>query len=90
MAPGSPLLFLYEVSIVVLIDSIEILLTQGIFLIQIVKTNNTSMYLIHFNSKNIYEFREVRRDVHGPPYIFCLLFKKMKKIRKKYKNMTYT
>ena len=43
------LLFLYKVSIVVLIDFIAILLTPGIFLIQIV---NTNMYLIHFHSKN--------------------------------------
>ena len=46
---GAPLLFLYEVSIVVLIDFITILVTPGIFLIQIV---NTNMYLIHFYSKN--------------------------------------
>ena len=46
------LLFLYEVSIVVLIDFIAILLTPGIFLIQIVNTNNTNVYLIHFHSKN--------------------------------------
>ena len=50
---GAPLLFLYEVSMVVLIDFIAILLTPGIFLIQIVNTNNTNMYLIRFNSKNI-------------------------------------
>ena len=49
---GAPLLFLYEVSIVVLIDFIAILVTPGIFLIQIVNTNNTNMYLIHFHSKN--------------------------------------
>ena len=35
----APLLFLYEVSIVVLIDFIAILLTPGIFVIQIVDTN---------------------------------------------------
>ena len=46
---GAPLLFPYEVSIVVLIDFITILLTPGIFLIQIV---NTDMYLIHSHSKN--------------------------------------
>ena len=46
---GTLLLFLYELSIVVLIDFIAILLTPGIFLIQIV---NTNMYLIHFYSKN--------------------------------------
>ena len=50
---GALLLFLYEVCIVVLIDFIAILLTPGIFLIQIVNTNNTTMYLIHFRSKNI-------------------------------------
>ena len=50
---GAPILFLYEVSIVVLIDFIAILLTPGISLIQIGNTNNTNMYLIHFHSKNI-------------------------------------
>ena len=50
--PGSPLLFLYEVSIVVLIDFIVTLVTPDIFLIQIVNTNNTNMYLIHFYIKN--------------------------------------
>ena len=50
---GAQLLFLYEVCIVVLIDFIEILLTPGIFLIQIVNTKNTNMYLINFCSKNI-------------------------------------
>ena len=49
---GALLLFLYEVSIVVLIDFIAILLTPVIFLIQIVNTNNTNMYLNHFHSKN--------------------------------------
>ena len=44
-----PLLFLYKLSIVVLIDLIAILLTPGIFLIQIVDIN---MYLIHFYIKN--------------------------------------
>ena len=44
-----PLIIIYEVSIVVLIDFIAILLTPGIFLIQIV---NTNMYLIRFYSKN--------------------------------------
>ena len=43
------LLFLYKVSIVVLIDFIAILITTGIFLTQIV---NTNMYLVHFYSKN--------------------------------------
>ena len=51
--PEAPLLFLYEVSTVVLIDFIAILLTLGIFLIQMVNTNNTNMYLIQFHSKNI-------------------------------------
>ena len=41
---GAPLLFLYEVSMVVLIDFIALLLTPGIFLIQIVNTNNKNMY----------------------------------------------
>ena len=50
---GAPLLFLYEVSILVIIDFIAILLTPGIFLIQIVNTNNTNMYLIRFHRKNI-------------------------------------
>ena len=45
---GAMLLFLYEVSMVVLIDFIAILLTPGIFSIQ---TVNTNMYLIHFHSK---------------------------------------
>ena len=51
------LLFLYEVSRVVLIDFIAILVTPGIFLIQIVNTNNTNMYLIHFHSKNNIKMR---------------------------------
>ena len=46
---GALLLFLHEVSIVVIIDFIAMLLTPGIFLIQIV---NTNMYLIHFYNKN--------------------------------------
>ena len=46
------LLFLYKVSIVVLIDFIAILLTPGFFLIHIVNTNNANMYLINFHSKN--------------------------------------
>ena len=50
---GTLLLFLYERSLVVLIDFIAILQTPDIFLIQIVNTNNTNMYLIHFHSKNI-------------------------------------
>ena len=49
MVLGAPLLFLYEVSIVVLIDFIAILITPGIFLTQIV---NTNVYLIYFHSKN--------------------------------------
>ena len=47
---GALLLFLYEVSIVVLFDFIAILLTPGIFLTQIV---NTNMYVIDFHNKNI-------------------------------------
>ena len=43
------LLFLYELRIVVLIDFIAILLTPGIFLIQIVDRN---MNLINFYIKN--------------------------------------
>ena len=54
---GAPLLFLYEVSIVVLIDFIAIPPTPGIFLIQIVNANNTNMYLIRFHSKNIIKMR---------------------------------
>ena len=46
---GIPLLFLYKLSIVVLIDFIAILLTPGIFLIQIDITN---MYVINFYNKN--------------------------------------
>ena len=45
-------MFLYEVSIVVLIDFTAILVTPGIFSIQIVNTNNINVYLIHFHSKN--------------------------------------
>ena len=56
-APGALLLFLYGVSIVVLIDFIAILLTPGIFLIQIVNTNTTNEYLIHFHSKNNIKLR---------------------------------
>ena len=41
--------FLCEVRIVALIDFIAILVTPGIFLIQIVNTNNTNMYIIHFS-----------------------------------------
>ena len=51
---GAPHLFLYKMNIVVLIDFIAILLTPGIFLIQIV---NTNMHLIHFHSKNIIKMR---------------------------------
>ena len=47
-----PLPFLYEVSIAVLIDFIAILLTPSVFFIQIVNTNNTNVYLIHYPSKN--------------------------------------
>ena len=51
--PRGSLLFLYEVSIIVLIDFIEMLLISGIFLKQIININNTNMYLIYFHSKNI-------------------------------------
>ena len=54
-AQGALLLFLYEMSIVVLIDFIA-----GIFLIQIV---NTNMYLIYFFSKNIIK-------MHFPLFFF--------------------
>ena len=47
----------------VLIDFIAILLTPGIFLIQIVNTNNTNMYLINFHRKNIVK-------MHFPPSFF--------------------
>ena len=47
-AQAARLLFLYEVSIV-LIDFIAMLITPGIFLMQIV---TTKMYLIHFYCKN--------------------------------------
>ena len=60
---GAPLLFLYEVSIVVLIDFTTILLTPGIFFIQIFNTNNTNMYLIQFHSKNI-------TKMHFPKVVF--------------------
>ena len=49
----APILFLYEVSIVVLIDFLAIILTPGIILIQITNRNNTNMYLIFFHSENI-------------------------------------
>ena len=54
---GASLLFLYEVSIVVLIDFIAILLTPGFFLIQTVNTSNSNVYLIHFHSKNNIKMR---------------------------------
>ena len=49
---GARLLFLYEVSIVVLIDIIALHLTPGIVLIQIVNRNNTNLNIIHFHTKN--------------------------------------
>ena len=50
---GAPLLFLYEVSSnLILIYFTAILLTPGIFLIQIVNTNNTNMYLLNLHNKN--------------------------------------
>ena len=45
----APILFLFKLNIVILIDFIAILLTPGIFLIQIV---NRNIYLIHFYIKN--------------------------------------
>ena len=50
---GAPLPFLYEASMVVLIHFIAILLTLGIFLIQIININNTNMYVIRIYSKNM-------------------------------------
>ena len=50
---GAPLPFVYEASMVVLIDFIAILLTPGIFLIQIIYINNTNMYVIRIYSKNM-------------------------------------
>ena len=50
---GAPLPFLYEASMAVLIDFIAILLTPGIFLIQISNLNNTNMYVIRIYSKNM-------------------------------------
>ena len=47
---GAPLAFFYEASMVVLIDFIAILLTPGIFLIQIININNTNMYVIRIYS----------------------------------------
>ena len=47
---GAPLPFLYEASMVVLIDFIAILLTPGIFLIKIINKNNTNMYVIRIYS----------------------------------------
>ena len=44
--------FMKGVRIIVIIDFIAIFQTAGIFLIQIVNTNNTYMYLIHFHIKN--------------------------------------
>ena len=50
---GAPLPFLYGASMVVLIDFIAILLTPGIFLIQIININNKNMYVIRIYSKNM-------------------------------------
>ena len=50
---GAPLSFLYEASMVVLIDFIATLLTPGIFLIQIININNTNMYVICIYIKNM-------------------------------------
>ena len=77
LGKGAPLLFLYEVSIVVLVDIIAILLTPGIFLIQIV---NTNMYLIHFHSKNIIkmDFTKVFFKVSKPLQAFIIHRNKVK------------
>ena len=50
---GAPLAFIYEASMVVLIDFIAILLTPGIFLMQIININNTNMYVIRIYRKNM-------------------------------------
>ena len=50
---GAPLPFLYEASMVVLNYFIAILLTPGIFLIQIININNTNMYVIQIYSENM-------------------------------------
>ena len=50
---GAPLPFLYEASMVVLIDFIAKLLTPGIFLIQIFNINNANMNAIRIYSKNM-------------------------------------
>ena len=42
--------------------------------------------MFYVQNISIYIWISGGRDVHGPPYIFCLLLKK----RKKYKSMTYT
>ena len=69
-ALGAPLLFIYEVSIVVLIDFKAVLLSPGIFLIQIV---NTNMYLIHFHSKNIIKMRfPIFKKVFKPLQAFII------------------
>ena len=54
-------IFFPWMSIVVLVDFIAILLTPGIFLIQIVNINNTNIYLIHFHSKNIIKMGSLRK-----------------------------
>ena len=33
------------------------------------------------NYIDIYKFRGIRGDIHIPPYIFCLLFKKIEKVQ---------
>ena len=60
---GAPLPFLYEASMVVLIDFIAVLLTPGIFLIQIININNTNMYVIHIYSKNMMK-------IHFPQHLW--------------------
>ena len=50
---GAPLPFLYGASMAVLIDFIAILLTPGIFLIQIININDTNMYVIRIYSENM-------------------------------------
>ena len=74
---GAPLLFIYEMSIVVLIDFIALLLTPDIFSIQFFKINNTNVYLFHFHSKNIIKMRfpkvkflrfKLASNIHYPSY----------------------
>ena len=66
-------LFLYKVSIVVLIDFIAILLTTCIFLTQI---GNTNMYFIYFHSK--YIIKTSLPKVSKPLQAFIINFNSVK------------